>query len=127
MRYVDSFPRKVRTLDPVWITLGDGCRLAATVWLPEDAEADPVPAVVEYLPYRRRDFTALGNSTTHPYFAGHGYASVRVDIRGCGDSDGIIHDEYLAQELRDGEEVIAWLAAQPWCTGEVGPTSARDT
>ena len=120
MRYVDTFPRKARKLDPVWITLEDGCRLAATVWLPEDAERDPVPALLEYLPYRRRDFTALGNSTTHPYFAGHGYASVRVDIRGCGDSDGILYDEYLAQELNDGVEVIAWLASQPWCTGKVG-------
>ena len=31
----------------------------------------------------------------HPYFAGHGYAGVRVDLRGSGDSDGILLDEYL--------------------------------
>ena len=50
----------------------------------------------------------------------HGYASVRVDLRGSGDSDGLLSDEYSAQEHADGVEVIAWLAAQPWCSGSVG-------
>ena len=35
-------------------------------------------------------------------------------------SEGLIPDEYLAQELDDGAAIIAWLAAQPWCTGRVG-------
>ena len=72
------------------------------------------------LPYRRRDGTAERDFTTHPYFAGHGYAAVRVDIRGTGDSDGVILGEYLKQEQDDGLEIIAWIAAQPWCTGKVG-------
>ena len=37
-----------------------------------------------------------------------------------GDSDGILLDEYLPQEQADAVEVIAWLAAQPWCSGAVG-------
>src|SRR4029077_10051692 len=69
---------------------------------------------------RRRDGTAERDFTTHPYFAGHGYAAVRVDIRGTGDSDGVILGEYLKQEQDDGLEIIAWIAAQPWCTGKVG-------
>ncbi|MEA2778735.1 MAG: uncharacterized protein QOK29_279 [Rhodospirillaceae bacterium] len=112
--------RAVNMLDPVWITLADGCRLAARIWLPTDAEATPVPAILEYIPYRRRDFTAIGNSKFHRYFAEHGYAVVQVDIRGSGDSDGIMADEYLQQELDDGVEIIAWMARQPWCTGNVG-------
>jgi nitrite reductase/ring-hydroxylating ferredoxin subunit len=60
----------------------DGCRLAARIWLPEDADSDPVPAILEYIPYRKNDGTAIGDSTRHAYFAGHGYASVRVDMRG---------------------------------------------
>jgi hypothetical protein len=56
----------------------------------------------------------------HPYFAGHGYASIRVDLRGSGNSDGVLQDEYLETELRDGEEVIRWIASQPWCSGSVG-------
>jgi len=120
MKYIDSFPRPIKTLDTIWITLNDGCRLAATIWLPVDADDDPVPALLEYLPYRRRDFTAIGDSTQHAYYAGHGYASVRVDARGCGDSDGIMYDEYLPQELSDGVEIIDWLSKQGWCSGNVG-------
>jgi putative CocE/NonD family hydrolase len=54
------------------------------------------------------------------WFAGHGYGAARVDIRGTGNSDGIIEDEYSEQEQLDGLEVIAWLAEQPWCDGKVG-------
>ena len=100
--------------------MSDGTRLAARIWLPEDAEDDPVPAILEYLPYRKGDAIAKRDSYHHPYFAGHGYAGVRVDLRGTGDSDGILLDEYLPQEQDDALEVIAWLAAQPWCTGAVG-------
>jgi putative CocE/NonD family hydrolase len=95
--------------------------MAARIFLPEEASAHhPVPAILEYLPYRKRDFTALRDTPMHRYFAGHGYASVRIDMRGSGDSDGLMSDEYLAQELEDGKAAIAWLAAQPWCTGSVG-------
>jgi len=45
---------------------------------------------------------------------------VRVDIRGTGDSDGIIEDEYAPIEQDDALEVIAWIAETPWCTGSVG-------
>ncbi|KRF09466.1 peptidase S15 [Arthrobacter sp. Soil782] len=107
-------------MEDVLIPLSDGTRLAATVWLPEDAISNPVPALLEYLPYRRGDWTAPRDAQRHPWYAGHGYASVRVDIRGCGDSEGIMLDEYHPQEQADGVEVIEWLAAQPWCTGKVG-------
>ena len=90
------------------------------MWLPSSAAQDPVPALLEYIPYRKNDFTALRDSVRHRYFAGHGYGSVRVDMRGSGDSDGVLLDEYLLQEQDDALEVIAWLAAQPWCTGHVG-------
>jgi uncharacterized protein len=97
--------------------MADGTRLGARIWLPEDAERDPVPALLEYLPYRKGDAFAKRDSYHHPYFAGHGYAGVRVDIRGSGDSDGILLEEYLPQELDDALEVIVRLAEQPWCSG----------
>jgi predicted acyl esterase len=108
------------TVREEWITLSDGCRLFCRVVLPVDASEHPVPAVLEYVPYRLSDGTAYGDATIHPYFAGHGYAAVRVDLRGAGNSDGILLDEYLPQEQLDGCEVIAWLAEQPWCDGSVG-------
>ncbi len=120
MTTVGTFPRAIHRLDPVWIPLADGTRLAARMWLPVDADQNPVPAILEYIPYRRRDFTAQRDALTHPYVAGHGYACVRVDQRGSGDSDGVLTDEYLPVEQDDAVEVIAWLAAQPWCTGAVG-------
>ena len=110
----------IRVIDPAWIPLSDGSRLCARIWLPESADERPVPAILEYLPYRKDDVTAVEDSLIHPYFAARGYASVRVDIRGSGDSDGVLLDEYSEQEHRDALEVIAWLAEQPWCTGAVG-------
>lgn len=115
-----DFPRKVREIENTWIPMPDGTRLAARIWLPEDAESDPVPAVLEYLPYRKRDGTVERDHLTHPYFAGHGYAGVRVDMRGTGDSEGVCLGEYLLQEQDDALAVIEWLAAQPWCSGKVG-------
>ncbi len=117
---VTSFPRRVRCIEHTLIPLRDGTKLAARIWLPEDAEQNKVPAILEYLPYRKRDGTYERDALTHPYLAGYGYAGVRVDIRGSGESDGLLRDEYAQQEQDDGMEVIAWLAAQPWCTGSVG-------
>ena len=109
------------TEDPDYaITLSDGCRLSARVWMPENALDDPVPVILEYLPYRKRDGTCARDALTHPWFAERGYACVRVDMRGNGDSQGLMSDEYSQQELDDACEVIANLAAQPWCNGRVG-------
>ena len=110
----------MREIEHTWIPLPDGCRLAARIWLPEDAEEEPVPAVLEFLPYRKNDGTAVRDFQRQPYLAGHGYAAVRVDLRGTGESDGVIEDEYTVQEHDDAVEVLAWLAAQPWCTGALG-------
>ena len=120
MKVIKKFPNEVRVMDPIFIELKDGIRLAARIWLPVNAEKAPVPAILEYLPYRRQDGTADRDATTHPYFAGHGYASVRVDIRGSGDSEGILLGEYLKQEQDDALEVIDWITKQPWCSGTVG-------
>lgn len=121
MRVRTEFPRTVRVIDHLWIELSDGSRLNARAWLPNDAEADPVPAILEASPYRLTD-GGSGDWELYPYWAGFGYACVRVDLRGTGDSDGFIDDEYTPQEQSDVCEVIAWLATQPWCTGAVGMT-----
>ncbi|MCM2579529.1 CocE/NonD family hydrolase [Streptomyces meridianus] len=110
--------RPVRVLRHVWIPLADGTRLAARVWLPADAE-EPVPAVLEYIPYRKNDGTAARDVTLHPRFAQAGYASVRVDCRGSGDSDGVMLDEYHPTELADALEVLDWIEKQHWSDGQV--------
>jgi len=106
----------------VSIPMPDGVQLAATLYMPADLRpSERVPALLEYLPYRKDDDTAFGDYGNHAYFARHGYVGVRVDIRGFGRSDGAPPTrEYSAQEQEDGERVIAWLARQPWSNGNVG-------
>jgi putative CocE/NonD family hydrolase len=107
-----------RVVDPAWIELADGCRLAARLWLPEPAP--PAPAILEAIPYRRRDGTLALDHPRYAWWAERGFAGVRLDLRGSGDSDGALEDEYLVREQDDALEVIAWIAAQPWCNGRVG-------
>ena len=115
-------PREVRQIDYQRIPLRDGVALVARIWLPQDALDDPVPAILEAVPYRISDGMAPRDALIHPYWAGHGYACVRLDLRGSGESEGILLDEYLPQEQDDLLQVIAWIASQPWCTGNVGMT-----
>ncbi len=120
MKTITDFPNRVVEHADMSIVMSDGCRLSARVWMPEGACENPVPVILEHLPYRKRDGTAARDETTHPWFAGHGYVCIRTDMRGNGDSDGLMADEYTAQELQDAVEVINWAAKQPWCNGNVG-------
>jgi putative CocE/NonD family hydrolase len=120
MKVVESFPEGVQVIENVWIPMRDGIHLAARLWMPEDAEDNPVPAILEYMPYRKRDFTRLRDEPLHHYFAGHGYVGIRLDVRGTGDSEGILRDEYLEQEQDDAIDAIEWMTKQPWCDGNVG-------
>jgi len=118
MRTVTEFPHKVREEPDLGIVLSDGTRLSARVWQPEGP--GPFPAILEFLPYRKRDGTVVRDALTHPYLAGHGYVCLRVDMRGNGDSHGLMDDEYSPQELADAVEVIDWIARQGWSSGRVG-------
>ncbi|WP_037308300.1 CocE/NonD family hydrolase [Ruegeria halocynthiae] len=120
MNHPSNALRDIDDLADVGIEMPDGCRLSARVWRPKDAEENPVPAILEFLPYRKRDGTAARDALTHPWFAKRGYACIRVDTRGNGDSDGLMEDEYTQQEQDDAVAAIQWLAGQSWCTGNVG-------
>lgn len=107
-----------RYIENCWIKLSDGVRLAATLWLPAHASEDKkVPAVLEVLPYRKRDLTATRDYQSHSYLAAKGFAGCRVDMRGSGDSEGLFDAH---QTYADIIEVLQWLAKQPWCTGKLG-------
>ena len=112
----------IEEIENIWIPAADGTRLAARMWLPKTAHDAPVPAILEYIPYRKRDFMRERDEPMHRFYALNGYASLRVDLRGSGDSDGILDDEYSAVEHQDAVAIIAWIAAQPWCDGNVGMT-----
>jgi putative CocE/NonD family hydrolase len=109
------------TLEEAWITLPDGVRLAADLYLPSGgADGERFPVLLEYLPYRKTESRAR-NHSLYAYFVQRGYAVARVDIRGTGNSEGrLIPYEYSDIEQQDGEVVIDWLARQPWSSGKVG-------
>ncbi|MEO0829409.1 MAG: CocE/NonD family hydrolase [Pseudomonadota bacterium] len=106
----------VTVAEDVRVPLPDGTTLSARIWRP----ASPGPAILEALPYRKRDGTAARDATTHAKFVQEGYACVRLDLRGTGESGGLFDDEYSEQELSDICDAIAWIAEQEWCTGSVG-------
>ncbi|GHH53013.1 CocE/NonD family hydrolase [Streptomyces candidus] len=120
MRHVSNLPYDTKEEEHVVVPARDGTRLSARIWRPVGSDGEPVPAVLEYIPYRKRDLSAVRDSIHHPYIAGHGYACVRVDLRGTGESEGVLADEYLEQEQTDAEDILAWIAEQPWCDGNTG-------
>ena len=126
-----EYPRPIREIEHTWLTLSDGCRLAARIWLPEDAEADPVPAVLEYLPYRKGDGTAIRDARASP-------TSRATATRRCGSTcaapatpTGSSRTSTREQEHADGLEVIAWLRdsrgapARSACGASPGAASTR--
>ena len=108
----------VRVIENQWIAMQDGIQLSARLWLPDAAQ--PAPVVLEYIPYRKRDLYRSHDNSWGQQLAQYGIGYARVDARGSGDSQGVLVDEYLEQELQDGVELIAWLARQPWSSGSVG-------
>ena len=112
--------RPARDAIDAWIPMADGVRLSVRLWLPDVAPDERVPAVLEMIPYRKQDAYRFHDDVWGPTLAGYGIAYARVDVRGSGDSEGVLVDEYLPSELQDGCHAIAWLAAQPWCNGKVG-------
>jgi len=110
-------------LEHAWIPMHDGVRLAAWLFKPADAAAgEKFPAILKLAPYRNDDNPGnIGDCEVVRYWVSHGYVGACVDIRGTGRSEGHTPPrEYSQQELNDGEEIIAWLARQPWSSGSVG-------
>jgi len=103
-----------------YIQLKDGRKLSARMWQPTNNDFFPAPSILEYLPYRKRDGTAIRDEGNHPAFASQGYVCIRVDMPGQGDSDGLLLDEYTEDELSTGEEIIQWISNQTWSNGNVG-------
>lgn len=102
---------RIPTVDP-------DVTLSADVFLPVDAGI--VPALVMVLPYRK-DFTVGADlEASHRWFAARGYASLLVELRGIGSSDGTPRPKFDQGEGDDVIAAIEWAAAQSWCSGSVG-------
>lgn len=109
----------IKCTEHLWVLMPDGTRLGARLWQPESRTDESLPAILEYIPYRKDDYSAIRDSNTIAWFASRGYATLRVDMRGSGSSDGVMYDEYSDQEIDDGVAVINWMAEQDWCDGNV--------
>jgi putative CocE/NonD family hydrolase len=105
------------------IPMDDGLELSANIWRPRprsEAAKERFPAILEIIPYRKDDWRRSGDESRGRWLAARGFALCRLDVRGTGSSPGIAADEYTARETTDGYETVEWLAAQPWCSGNVG-------
>ncbi|MEI7742620.1 MAG: CocE/NonD family hydrolase [Chloroflexota bacterium] len=107
----------------VRIPARDGVDLSANVWLPvphPDAPRERFPVILEMIPYGKDTWRRNADTARGEWLAARGFALCRLDVRGTGSSGGIAHDEYTEAETLDGYDAVEWLAAQPWCTGDVG-------
>lgn len=91
------------------VPVRDGAVLRGLRYAPQ---ATPAPAVLSMGPYGADRLHADGQ-----YFAGRGLHFVSLDVRGRGDSDGTFVP--FACDGDDGHDAVEWIAAQPWCSGEV--------
>jgi len=111
-------PHEVRVERNLLIPLSDGVSLAADLYLPEGN--GPFPVLISYYPYHKDDYIAVMCQYPCRWFASQGYASLVVDFRGTGGSEGISWEPLDPREGEDGAEIVEWAARQSWCDGKVG-------
>ena len=102
-----------------YLPMRDGVKIAIQVVLPKDLPADrKLPAVLVMTRYwRARQGQGEGPNAFMP---SHGYATVFVDARGTGASFGVWKAPFSQDEVKDYNEVVNWIVAQPWSNGKVG-------
>ncbi len=110
----------IRIQDDVFIEMSDGVKICTKIWFPAAPIAEKFPTILEFIPYRKGDASAVRDFTIHHFFAQNNYVAIRPDMRGHGDSEGLMPDEYDVRERQDALEIIAWIAQQPWSDGKVG-------
>ena len=109
----------------VRIPVRDGLELSANLWLPPcrgatGAGHERYPVILEMIPYGKDNWRRNADTARGEWLAARGFALCRLDVRGTGSSPGVALDEYTEAETQDGYDAVEWLAAQPWCTGNVG-------
>ncbi|MFK7878124.1 CocE/NonD family hydrolase [Roseobacter sp.] len=59
------------------------------------------------MPYRKSKMVRARGERNHPFFAANGYLAIRVDMRGCSNSEGLMPDIYVPDKLADARHAIA--------------------
>ncbi|KAG7792625.1 hypothetical protein KL910_000865 [Ogataea haglerorum] len=116
-----SLPYEILKFEDIDIPVRDGAILKGHLWIPKEAWEGRirVGTLVEYIPYRA-DVTIQRDAIRHPYYAGNGLASLRIDMRGSSSSDGVLTDEYLKVEQDDALDAFDHIVAQKWSNGRIG-------
>lgn len=96
----------------VMVPMRDGVNLATNIYLP-DAGDGPWPVVLTRTPYNNDG--AAGNAAVYNE---RGYVLVTQDVRGRYDSEG--ENRPFEDDIQDGYDTVAWVAAQPFSNGRVG-------
>ena len=100
-----------------YLPMRDGVKIAVQLVLPKDLPADKkIPAIMTMTRYWR----AKQEDSPNPFYPSHGYATVFVDARGTGASYGVWKAPFSQGEVKDYNEVVNWIVAQPWSNGKVG-------
>lgn len=147
----DAIPAKVSALgvykgysEPVYkgftysseyLTMRDGVKLAADVFLPKKRkDNEKFPAIIYLTRYVRSieakfPFNLLKDPVLVvvpqeeiDFFTSYGYACIIADVRGSGASLGNRTMEFSPDEVKDGYELVDWIIKQPWSDGKVAST-----
>ena len=108
--------------------------LAADVLLPRGLAAEErIPALVSQTRYWRSSelrapfkwFVEPHSLDAYrkdllPFFTGHGYALVLVDVRGTGASFGEWPHPWPDASTHDVADLAEWIVSQPWSNGRIG-------
>lgn len=136
-RTIDAGGRRIASLKDLAVPMRDGVRLAADAYAPDFSA--PRPALVALSPYGKElqalALTMPPQKRPSPLWDGcieagdiarvvdNGYVHLIGDLRGSGYSEGDHIGNYNAGGVSLGEDAhdfIEWVAAQPWCDGNVG-------
>ncbi|NQU68976.1 MAG: CocE/NonD family hydrolase [Rhodospirillales bacterium] len=116
-------PAGIRKMADVYVTMRDGVKLCVDIYLPQDD--GPYPALLSLSPYLKDlqhkppHWSHAIESGATTFFVPKGYIHVIAQGRGGGLSQGK-WQWFDEKERTDGYDLIEWIAAQPWCAGDVG-------
>jgi hypothetical protein len=111
-----------------YVRMPDRTQLAVDVFLPADGpDQSSFPVVFEYTPYARAMVDPAASEVSADFaktslgelLLSYGYALVAADMRGTGAATGE-QGPFTPILGQDGKELVDWMAAQPWCDGNVG-------
>ena len=116
----DASYEKIITEKNALVPMKDGVKLAIDIHKPDGA--GPCPVLLSVYPYHKDGMVGSGNLNQISYFAKRGYVFVMADCRGTGNSGGTSTDPLDGLNGDDLYELVEWIAAQPWCDGQIGMT-----